>query len=43
MNMNKRSPSQGDCKFDSKQGRWELGKERVKQMMDAKNICADAR
>ncbi|KAJ0815274.1 hypothetical protein HanPSC8_Chr17g0795631 [Helianthus annuus] len=30
-------------KFDSKQARWELGKERVKRMMDAKDVCADAR
>uniref|UniRef100_A0A251S7D4 Uncharacterized protein n=1 Tax=Helianthus annuus TaxID=4232 RepID=A0A251S7D4_HELAN len=28
--------------FDSKQARWELEKERVKRIMDAKNVCADA-
>ncbi|KAM0011341.1 hypothetical protein Hdeb2414_s0064g00765651 [Helianthus debilis subsp. tardiflorus] len=28
---------------DSKQARWELGKERVKRIMDAKNVCANAR
>ncbi|KAF5760292.1 hypothetical protein HanXRQr2_Chr16g0751731 [Helianthus annuus] len=27
---------------DSKQARWELGKERVKRIMDAKNVCANA-
>ncbi|KAJ0744740.1 hypothetical protein HanPI659440_Chr10g0391061 [Helianthus annuus] len=39
----KRSLTGQALPVDSKQARWELGKERVKRIMDAKNVCANAR